>query len=46
MSVPQEVRKEIEQLRDEIRQHDHRYYVDSAPIISDLEYERLLEKLK
>ena len=46
MSVPQEVRKEIEQLRDEIRQHDHRYYVDSAPIISDLEYDRLLEKLK
>ncbi|MBM97991.1 MAG: DNA ligase (NAD(+)) LigA [Planctomycetaceae bacterium] len=46
MSVRQEVRKEVEQLRDEIRQHDHRYYVDSAPIISDLEYDRLLEKLK
>ena len=46
MSVRQEVRKEVEQLRDEIRQHDHRYYVESAPIISDLEYDRLLEKLK
>lgn len=40
------VREEIEQLRGEIRQHDHRYYVESSPTISDLEYDRLLDRLK
>ncbi|MCE9604459.1 MAG: NAD-dependent DNA ligase LigA [Planctomycetia bacterium] len=37
---------EIEQLRQEIREHDRRYYVDAAPTVSDLEYDRLLERLK
>lgn len=37
---------EIEHLRDEIRAHDRRYYVDSAPTISDLEYDRLMDRLK
>ncbi len=36
----------IESLRDEIRQHDHRYYVLAQPTISDLEYDRLLQQLK
>lgn len=40
------VEKEIEQLRDEIRQHDERYYVDAKPTISDLEYDKLMERLK
>ncbi len=35
----------IEQLRDEIREHDRRYYVDAAPVISDLEYDRLMQQL-
>ncbi len=39
-------RKKIEQLRTTIREHDRRYYVEAAPIISDLEYDRLLEQLK
>jgi DNA ligase (NAD+) len=39
-------KKEIEQLRDEIRQHDERYYVDAKPTISDLEYDRKMERLK
>lgn len=38
--------QEIERLRDEIREHDRRYYVDAAPIISDREYDKLLDKLK
>ncbi|MDG2380935.1 MAG: NAD-dependent DNA ligase LigA [Pirellulaceae bacterium] len=38
--------EEIKQLRDEIRQHDHQYYVKAGPTISDLEYDRLLERLK
>ena len=37
---------EIEQLRDEIRGHDQRYYVDAAPTVTDLQYDRLLDRLK
>lgn len=38
--------KRIEQLREQIRFHDRKYYVEAAPEISDLEYDRLLEELK
>ena len=31
----------IEKLREEIRHHDHQYYVEAEPEISDLEYDRL-----
>ncbi|MHC4235840.1 MAG: NAD-dependent DNA ligase LigA, partial [Planctomycetota bacterium] len=41
-----DVRDEIERLRDEIREHDHRYYVLAEPIISDREYDRLLKRLQ
>ncbi len=37
---------EIARLREEIRYHDRKYYVETAPEISDLEYDRLLERLK
>ena len=37
---------EIEKLRDEIRYHDRKYYVEAAPEISDREYDRLMERLK
>ena len=37
---------EIEQLRQQIRHHDHRYYVESSPEISDSEYDRLMNRLK
>lgn len=37
---------EIARLRDEIRAHDRRYHVEAAPIISDLDYDRLLKRLK
>jgi DNA ligase (NAD+) len=37
---------EINRLREEIRQHDERYYVDAKPTVSDLEYDRLMERLK
>ncbi len=39
-------REEIERLRKLIREHDQKYYVDAKPEISDLEYDRLLERLK
>jgi DNA ligase (NAD+) len=37
--------KRTEQLRDEIRRHDRRYYEEAAPIISDREYDRLYKEL-
>jgi DNA ligase (NAD+) len=40
------VKQEIEALREEIRKHDHLYYVEAAPEISDLEYDKLVERLK
>lgn len=38
--------QQIEELREQIRYHDKKYYVDAAPEISDLEYDRLVERLK
>ena len=40
------VDKEIAQLRDEIRTHDRLYYVEARPQITDLEYDRLVDRLK
>ncbi len=37
---------EIASLRDEIRRHDRLYYVDAQPEITDLQYDRLMERLK
>ena len=37
---------EVERLRAEIRGHERRYYVEDAPIVSDEEYDRLLERLR
>jgi len=37
--------KRILQLRDEIREHDRRYYEEAAPSISDREYDRLYKEL-
>ena len=44
--MPTDPASEIAALRDEIRRHDRRYYVEAAPEIGDLEYDRLLERLK
>jgi DNA ligase (NAD+) len=41
-----DARSEIEKLRNEIRKHDYYYYVLAEPKISDLEYDRMLERLK
>jgi len=36
----------VRQLRDEIRRHEHLYYVQSAPEIADEEYDRLERELR
>lgn len=40
------IEQQIQKLRDEIREHDRRYYTLAAPTISDLEYDRLLKELE
>ena len=40
------IEQQIEDLRREIREHDRRYHVEAAPTVSDLEYDKLVEKLK
>jgi len=44
--MTQDVRKRIEQLRDEIRKHDHLYYVLNRPKVSDRKYDKLFTELK
>ena len=41
-----QVKEEIERLREQIRHHDHLYYVLSQPEISDKEYDDLMCRLK
>lgn len=36
----------MEQLRSELRHHNYRYYVLNDPVISDVEYDRLLDELQ
>lgn len=45
-SDKENVQREIEKLRKEIRHHDYLYYVLAQPQISDYEYDRLLKKLE
>ena len=39
-------KEEYLSLVDELSEHDRRYYVDAAPTISDVEYDKLLVKLR
>ncbi|MCD6105547.1 MAG: NAD-dependent DNA ligase LigA [Thermosipho sp. (in: Bacteria)] len=41
----EKIKKEIEKLRKEIEYHNYRYYVLADPVISDDEYDKLMEKL-
>lgn len=40
------IRQRAERLREQIRAHDHRYYVLNAPSISDAEYDLLMDELR
>jgi len=42
----QNIEREVEKLREELRHHEHRYYVLDAPEISDAEYDALMRRLK
>lgn len=40
------VQDRIEELRDQIRDHEHRYYVLDRPVISDFEFDQLMRELQ
>ena len=40
------IEKEIEKLRNDIRYHEHRYYVLDNPVISDFEFDKLMRRLQ
>ncbi|MCW8960833.1 MAG: NAD-dependent DNA ligase LigA, partial [Ignavibacteriaceae bacterium] len=40
------IEKIISSLRDEIREHDYKYYILAQPVVSDQEYDKLLKELE
>jgi len=40
-----QAKKEIDQLRREIEEHNRRYYIEAQPAISDFDYDQLMRKL-
>ncbi len=46
MSTPSKAARRVEELRRELEYHNHKYYVEAKPEISDRDYDRLLEELK
>ena len=45
MVEKEKVKAKLEKLRREINRHNHKYYVEDSPEISDKEYDRLMEQL-
>jgi len=43
---PEERETFTAELREEIHEHNHRYYIDNEPVISDYEYDQLLKRLE
>jgi DNA ligase (NAD+) len=46
VSAGSDVAARIDALRAEIRRHDHLYYVETRPEVSDAEYDRLVQELR
>ena len=42
--MPQNIKDKIEKLRSEINHHNHLYYVEAQPVISDTDYDLLIKK--
>src|SRR4051812_25181868 len=45
-STAADVKKKVESLRAELRHHEHLYYVQDAPTISDADYDRMMLELR
>ena len=41
-----EIKEKIEHLRQELNEHNYNYYVLNAPVISDREFDRMMEELQ
>ena len=39
-----DIQKQIDELRREIEHHNKLYYVDDAPVISDFDYDMLMQR--
>lgn len=46
MKAPESIIKEIDKLREQLIEHNYRYYVLDAPTISDAEWDGMFQKLK
>jgi len=44
--MAENIKKQIERLREEIRSHDEKYYAEAQPVVADKEYDDLLARLK
>jgi len=40
-----QVKERIDSLRKELNEHNHKYYVESTPVISDFDFDMLLNEL-
>ena len=45
-TVPANVQTRVVEIREQIRYHDHLYYVESSPEVSDAEYDALMRELR
>lgn len=45
MNLPASIRQKAERLRQELHEHDYKYYVLSQPSITDQEYDRMMKEL-
>jgi len=45
LNIPEEIIREYEKLAEEIRRNDYLYYVKNEPVISDQEYDALMNRL-
>ena len=41
-----DIKKQIESLRETLHEHNRHYYVEDSPTVSDYEYDRLMNRLK
>lgn len=46
MSAPSAIVQQLEELRDQVNQHNYRYYVLDDPAVPDAEYDRLMRALQ
>ncbi|WP_243638078.1 NAD-dependent DNA ligase LigA [Rubrobacter taiwanensis] len=46
MAIKEDIRKRVEELRELVRYHNRKYYVEDAPEISDAEYDALYSELE